>query len=239
MEMLVNNQQLVLIDHSVGHKFEGDRFHNEMGTLHTLYGGLSFLNAQMSGLEKVARNSKNGNTITGFFADLESSFDLPSGSNVLIPCFYHWFGVSIVNFVRKVGLLDGIAKGEVGQPPYNSRQERRDVSQYCTAYVRDVVEIAEAYVWRNKVFAHFASTDPYDGDNEALFQQVSFYPVSYSQGRLEVGGFQVFTGSFDPLNGPGPDPSSGSGLPSWALTEVFENFSSRYTFEVAPSNIGR
>ncbi len=231
-------QQLVLVDAVCNLRLEQDRFHNEVGSLHTLYSGLAFLNHQISQMESACRSSPSGNVIVGFFSDLERHFGLPQGANVLIPCFYHWYGVTVVNFVRKVGLLQGVLKGDIQPPPYVGRNQRRAISTYCTSYVRSVSEISQAYIWRNKVFAHFADTDPYEGDNDALLQQVSFYPISYREGKLVVGGFQLFTGNFDPSLTAGADQMQGSGLPSWAMTDLHERFVGRYLFEVVPSAMG-
>ena len=232
----MSGQQLVLEDKVSGHRFESDEFHNEIRVLHTLYGGLSFLNAQVKHLEDIISSSTRGKGMFGFSANLEETFGLPQGANVLTPCFYHWFGVSIVNFVRKVGLLDGIKSENLTASKFLNSAEKRKISKYCGAYTRSVSEIADAYVWRNKVFAHFADTDPYESDNDALIQQVSFYPITFAGGKLEVGGFQAFTGTFDPSAGPSAA-AQGSGLPNWSLTQVYEKFASRYVFELAPSRL--
>lgn len=186
-------------------------------------------------LERFAEQSPRGNTIVGFFSDLESQFGLPQGANDLLPCFYHWFGVSAANFARQAAYCRGVQEGEISRPPYSSGSELRKVSVYCSNYVDSISELSSTRIWRNKVFAHFSNTDPRGSDNVALLQQVSFYPMPYSNGRLIVGGFQLFSGFPDARASPEFDRGHGSGLPSWSLTETFEALMIRYEFSTIPA----
>lgn len=219
-----------LIDTVAGFSLPANTYHNELGTIYSLWCGLSFIAGQVSWLENVARNSPGGSSLVCFSADLESSFGLPAGANSLLPCFYHWFGNTVVNMVRMIGLLRGRQDGVLDEPPYSGNGSRKKIKTYCSNYVEAVSEIKEVLVWRNKVFAHFAVTDPFATDNLALLEQNSFYPVSYSNGKLPVGAWQVFHGDFDPSSN--LPPLGASGLPSWALTEVAEKLTERYKFYV-------
>ncbi|HEX2764833.1 MAG TPA: hypothetical protein VHM92_13450 [Allosphingosinicella sp.] len=220
----------VLADRVAGFEVTSREFHNEITSLRTLFGGLGFLAFQLERLEELARASPYGDVIVGFFSDLVGDTGLPEGSNELVPCFYHWYGVTVVNFVRKVGLLHGISEGALPTPPFTGRNELRIVKDYCGRYVKSATEIAPALKWRNKVFAHFASTDPIGDDYEALLQQVAFYPVSYKMGKLTVGSWQFVTGP------PGPDgglpEGRASGLPEWAMTDLHASFVRRYELSV-------
>lgn len=221
---------LVMKDTVVGSRLTASEFHNEIGTLYSLFTGMAFLATQVNFLETTARASPNGRTLGGFFSDLEGYFGLPPGANGLLPCFYHWFGVTTINFVRKAGFLQGVNENRIPRPPYVNAAQRAEVKDYCSRYVSSVDEVKEILIWRNKVFAHFASTDPYGSDNEALLLQVSMYPISYKMGRLTIGSFQVFMGPDAPGDGLDPIASGRSGLPEWSLAEVFGALERRYQF---------
>src|SRR5690554_2847813 len=109
----MNDPQRILKENKLGLEFRSNNYYNELGTLYNLYAGISFLNNQLVHLQDCAKKSKNSNFICGFFSDLEGTFELPPGSNALLPSFHHWFGVSVVNFVRLVGLLKGMELKEL------------------------------------------------------------------------------------------------------------------------------
>lgn len=213
-----------LTDHVIEESFPSTTFHNQLGTLNTLFCGLATLANQVENLQKIARTSQDGEVVMGFYSDLESSFNLPRGSNELLPCFYHWFGVTIVNFARSVGLMRGIQNGELASPPHLTRASRIQVKNYCNSYLHSVSEIAAAVVWRNKVFAHFSNTDPHEQDSESLLEQVSFYPMSYVDGLFKVGSWTIYK-NID-ISAALPPPT----LPAWSLTQMYEQFSKRYSF---------
>lgn len=231
----MSEKVLCIVDTVQGSEISADQFHNEIGTLLSLFVGLEFLYNNVRNCENLAVNSENGAATAAFAANIESAFGLPAGSNHLLPCSYHWFGNSIVNFVRLFGYLKGMALGHLPRPPHSSNAIKKQIKNYCSDYVASVDEIRMPLIWRNKVFAHFANTDPRSSDSDDLLMNTLFYPVSFRQGKFVVGGWQIFNGPSpdfsDKDNLPLPSNVVDSGLPSWSLTEVFEQIQNRYVVD--------
>ncbi len=90
----------------------------------------------------------------------------------------------------------------------------KQVKKAIDDYVIGIAELDRVRVWRNKVFAHFAITDPFKDDNIATLDMSVIFPVSF-EGRYVVGGMTMLRS-----NSGG---SYKSELPRWSLTEVFES----------------
>ncbi|MGA2911880.1 MAG: hypothetical protein ABSE17_04615 [Candidatus Levyibacteriota bacterium] len=80
--------------------------------------------------------------------------------------------------------------------------------------------IPEILVWRNKVTAHFAKTDPREESLATLEASVMF-PVNFSKPYLKVGGMVWHSNDSD------------SELPEWSLTKSFEDLAVRYWPELS------
>ncbi|MBE0684066.1 MAG: hypothetical protein IH589_19360 [Anaerolineales bacterium] len=91
---------------------------------------------------------------------------------------------------------------------------KKVIKAYCTDYVRDA--IPEIYLWRNKVAAHFAATDPFNDDTLGSLEQSIMNPVSYKHPYYYVGVFKWNT------------QGTSANLPRWALTETYERLRKRY-----------
>lgn len=134
-------------------------------------------------------------------------------------CMFHWFGLSLCNFVRLVGFIRGLHKGEFARSDLTDKKGAEKAKKAIDAYVASVTEIGAVRIWRNKVFAHFAITDPYKDDNVSTLDMSVVFPVSFD-GRYVVGGMTMTrsnaSGTFT------------SDLPCWSMTEVFESLIPRY-----------
>ncbi len=131
-----------------------------------------------------------------------------------ISCAFHWFANSIVNYARLVALLEITGKNHWMIEHLSDKQVREAVRSHCRDYVRKVMP--EISIWRNKVSAHFASSDPLPGDNMGTLQDSMLYPVSYSRPY-----FFAHSHTFSK----GDDKSA---IPGWSLTMQFENLSKRF-----------
>ncbi|MBA7467481.1 hypothetical protein ES707_02701 [subsurface metagenome] len=136
-----------------------------------------------------------------------------SAINPRIVCCFNWFSTSVVNYLRFVGLVNimtqkGWTSLDVRQP-----QNHKLTKNHCTQYVKEVVP--EIYVWRNKVSAHFAITDPDRKDNLATLEYSIMNAISYSRPYFEAGGFMWTTRG------------DKSELPKWALTQTYEELANR------------
>lgn len=162
--------------------------------------------------ERIGPNAK--------FSCMGLDVDGTKGKLNLIGCFFHWFGVSICNYARLAGFLCGIGRGSFTMEDLADVSKHQAISKSITAYVETVSEIKDVLVWRNKVAAHFAITDPRKADNIATLELTTMFPVTFDLPHYRVGGMTLtrknslgtFTGE----------------LPNWSLTEVFESLIPRY-----------
>ncbi|WP_341708204.1 hypothetical protein [Halopseudomonas sp.] len=136
----------------------------------------------------------------------------------LVPCAFNWFSVTLVNYLRLVGLvqlmnINGWKSSALADP-----ENRSAIKAHCTSFVKSAVP--EVYLWRNKVAAHFAATDPFHDDNLGTLEQSIMNPVTYKFPHYYVGVLKWNTAG------------ETSQLPSWALTKVYEDLSARFWPEI-------
>ena len=141
------------------------KFNNELQTLTYLSKGLFFLYKEQKSIdtetwnriEKLYPGVKEGVMMYG---NLPPEFnDIPLH---LINCFFHWYAVSLCNFVQ---LLGWVAK----QANLTTKEPR----EYAKTVIPDVV------IWRNKIGAHFARADEDKRDNLATRQFSVMPPVGF------------------------------------------------------------
>jgi hypothetical protein len=209
----------VKLDHLAGMEVSRDLGFNELVSLNSLGIGLSFLATTIWNLEASIRKEETEGNVQVFF------FGHRPGTNrsvtLLMPCYFHWFGVSLCNFVRLVGFLHALQTGRISRGALTTTQGRKAVRTACMDYVRSVVEVQKVVIWRNKVAAHFAITDPCEEDNLATLDMSVMYPVVFSASRYRVSGLT--------LGYVGPDAREvRSEIPEWSVTEVYEQLAPRY-----------
>lgn len=131
----------------------------------------------------------------------------------VVPCAFNWFAVTLVNHLRLVALVDLMTKRNWTSSALTDPNNRREIKEHCTNYVKQVSP--ELYVWRNKVAAHFAATDPFSDDTIGTLKLSVMNTISYKYPRFYAGLFQLGTGD------------RASNLPTWSLTETYEALSYR------------
>jgi hypothetical protein len=189
---------------------------NELATLHQLAAGLNALANTVAQLEMPLRDGRNRLCVGDF-----SPLGIDQATADLLPALFHWYGTTVCNYARLVGFLGGIATNAYTRAVAEDPNNYRVIKERCDAYVREVPELASVLVWRNKVFAHFALTDPRAGrepDTAALLDVSTMSPVAYFDGRFRVGGVTVMARGGEVT------------MPSWSLTESYEQLSHRYDF---------
>ena len=136
----------------------------------------------------------------------------------LVPCAFNWFSVTLVNYLRLVALAQLMSARNWKSPDLASSANRVDIRTHCTSYVRGA--IPEVYLWRNKVAAHFAATDPFHDDNLGTLEQsiMSMVEFQYPYYHVALGKWS--------------SQGETSELPTWALTKVYEDLRARYWPEV-------
>jgi hypothetical protein len=133
---------------------------------------------------------------------------------VLVPCAFNWFSVTLVNYLRLIGLVQLMNANGWKSSALADRSNRSIIKTHCANFVKAAVP--EVYLWRNKVAAHFAATDPFHDDNLGTLEQSIMNPVTYKFPNYYVGVLQWNTAG------------ETSQLPSWALTRVYEDLSARF-----------
>jgi hypothetical protein len=200
---------MYIIDH-LSKIAASDESINELITLSCLKTGLGALANQVATLEKPLREEKIW--AVGFDLDL----GLPDGTEQLLPCYFHWFGTSLCNYARLVGFLSGIHSGIFSRNSTEDSANFRLIKEHCSNYVASIQELNHVLQWRNKVFAHFAITDPRKSDNAALLDASTMSPVTLINGRFSVGGSIITTRGAE------------IEMPTWSVTDVFEKLTERY-----------
>ena len=94
--------------------------------------------------------------------------------------------------------------------------------------VKNVIEIKEVLLWRNKIAAHFAITDPRKDDNIATLEASLFYPAIFDNERYRTGAM-IFSRGQENI-------SVESNIPYWSPTEVFELVAKRFMPDVNFNN---
>jgi hypothetical protein len=135
-------------------------------------------------------------------------------------CFFHWFGVSVLNRTRLVGLIRSLANGDISRNDLSNRAGHKAVTNAVGGYVASIPELTDVRVWRDKVAAHFAITDPFRDDNIATLESSVIFPLSFSNGRYVVGGMALARKD--------DSGTHTSQLPCWSVTEVWEALAPRY-----------
>jgi len=136
----------------------------------------------------------------------------------IVPCAFDWFSVTLVNYLRLVALVQLMNKNGWKSSALAEPLNRAEIKKHCTAYVKSVVP--EVYVWRNKVAAHFAATDPFKDDNLGTLEQSIMGMVEFRYPNYYVG------------LGKWASKTETSQLPQWALTKVYEDLQTRFWPEV-------
>jgi len=196
---------------------ESDVYFNECRTLRTLSVGLVTI-AKTLQRPEVTWQQQAGGKLT--FLSYGLDIDGTKGNLDLIACFFHWFGVSVCNFARLIGFVSGLVESHFTRADLSNPAKFPDIRKSVDSYVNSVSELSNVLMWRNKVGAHFAIAAPKKGDNISTLDASVIFPVSFSNGRYRVGDL-----SHTRKNVAGVHTSS---IPSWSVTEVFEQLTPRY-----------
>lgn len=196
-------------------KVDRNNYANEIGSLRTLFNGLRELSASVKRRESafdMAGGDKVKLMTYGSAIEPQESLDVTA-------CMFHWFGLSLCNYARLVGFIRGLHQGDFTRADLTDKKAVEKVKRSIEGYVSAIAELANVKVWRNKVFAHFAITDPYKDDNISTLDMSVIFPVTF-EGRYYVGSMVMIR-----TNSSGSHKSS---LPKWSMTEVFESLIPRF-----------
>jgi len=132
-----------------------------------------------------------------------------------INCIFHWFSISVVNYVRVVGLIEYLQRNNLKLSNISTKKEKEKLRNSCSKYVKKV--IPEIQKFRNKIAAHFSATDPYEDENYIDWELSLIPTISSYEGIFEANGLTIS------ING-----IKNNELPVWSITKEFEKLKQRY-----------
>ena len=177
---------------------------------------LSFLRAGLFYLASTVRHQEI--LISRCDPHLEIQSMDPSFEWAVTSCAFFWFSTSLVNYMRLVGLVGLTNQKGWEAKDILERSRAAEIKRYCDQYVEEV--IPAVLHWRNKVAAHFAITHPYGEDNVATLESSIMDQLIFIKPYFRVAAAKWCTKHEE------------STLPSWALTQVFEELAPRFWNEL-------
>ena len=172
---------------------------NELKSLDYLAGGLRWLATNVRMVEQRYLEQEDPKMFAFAFGNVPGKEWVPWG---MLACAFHWYAVSSCNYARLVGWL-----GNDGDSPK------------ATDYFKSV--LPNVHVWRNKVAAHFAVTDPHDEDTPADLAASVLFPIGFQDDSFVASPFTLAKG----------DPSGSSSSRedmTWSLTHVHAQLCQRF-----------
>lgn len=142
------------------------------------------------------------------------TFEMFGHIPLIIPCTFHWFSTSLVNYIRLIGIVDLLNKEKWKSEDISNPDNKQTIKGHCTDYVKKI--IPDIYIWRNKVSAHFAVTDPFSNDNLGTLEASVMNSIVYHTPYFKAGAAKWNT------------KGETSQLLSWSITETYENLTDRY-----------
>jgi|SRR6218665_485466 len=213
--------QLFTIDKILNIEVDHTKHFNEINALIQLRNGLFSLYYTIKPIEEKIMKDIGPNDI---YVSFGNDPNLPRGLSNMLPCYFHWFGNSICNYTRLVGLIVAKEKNIITDADLDLEPEREKIRKACNDYIKSITELEEVLKWRNKVSAHFALTDPRKDDNIATLEASIIYPVGFDNGRYRTAPFNFVRGN--------DEVHYKSEIPKWSLTETLELLENRFwTFE--------
>lgn len=132
----------------------------------------------------------------------------------LCSCIFHWFSVSLVNYLRLVALMQFAKKNQISIDDFEKPSIQKKVESHCSDYAKRICP--DIVTWRHKVGAHMAITSPRPEDNIATIYMSAMTSVDFKKDRLYT--------AFMKWGRKGHV----SELPTWSITETFETLSPRF-----------
>ncbi len=196
----------VIIDAVSNITVDRSKFNNEMNKLEDIAIGIKILYETVKNLEKHIQPGDFG------------AFFVLTPEQQIVPSIYHWFSISMINYVRLTGLIiaqdKGIITSEILES--NIKKDRDLIKEQCDEYVKSISEIKAVLAYRHKVGAHLAITFPKKEDNFATLQASLMPDIQIYNQRFHTG--QMMLGQGD----------CQSEMPKFSLTEVVEKIGNRF-----------
>lgn len=191
----------MIIDHIDKLELANDKeelHYNELHSLNYLASGLWFLYGQIATIEiRVAERTPRNKRVFHF----GNSPDLQGVPQDLVACAFHWYAVTVCNYVKMVGWI--VNEGN---------------SKKATDYLKQVIPPVK--LWRDKVGAHFARHSPRDENAADLAKSVMF-PIAFDDDAF-------YTDPFTLTVNTGARQSTSRQDMRWSLTHIHRDLIPRY-----------
>jgi len=183
------------------------KYPHEFQSLGTLYTGLDWLYRNVRCIEEAAK--KRLGPCLGYYYPLVNHPLLKDLPLLLVECNFHWYAVSVCNFVRLIGWIGFIEHKSLKKPK---------------EYVETV--LPEVFSWRNKIAAHFVQTFSADDKRDSeIEKEFSVVPqIGYAEGSFQAASISISNDG---------NTNSSDTLKNWSLTKVHEGLLSRYVLPLA------
>jgi hypothetical protein len=176
------------------------KYSNELKSLGYLSNGLNFLYKQVSDMESIIQERLPNNQVTVFIGNIPLASDIPQG---LVACFFHWYAVSVCNFIRLIGWLVN--------------------DQDSSAALRYINQVApNVKIWRDKVGAHFARIKPNSKDTPADLAMSVMFPISFDNDAFYAASLALT------ISSSGKSSTSRKDM-RWSLTHTHRDLSKRFS----------
>lgn len=193
---------MIVIDHIdsiILNDEEETRCFNELHSLQYLSQGLWFLYRQVQSIEtKIADNIEKDKKVL-IFGNAPELKNIPQS---LVVCAFHWYSVSVCNYVKLVGWL-----------------ANNNDSTKAREYMERV--LPQVYLWRHKVAAHFAIINPRKDDSAADLAKSVMFPISFEDDAF-------YTNSLKLTQSSGGKTSTSRQDMRWSLTHTHNSLIPRY-----------
>lgn len=133
-------------------------------------------------------------------------FSMSSNNNQQLSNLFNWFAINTVSYCRIVTLLKLMDKYQWKIEDLNKNSQ--NLKEESRKYLNRV--IPEIFLWRNKIAAHPAITDPYKEDNISTLEFSIMPNIVYLDKRFFAGALNWGSQGQE------------SELKQWSLTRVFE-----------------
>ncbi len=171
---------------------------NELNSLSYLASGLWFLYDQILKIEtQIGERTPKNKRVFHF----GNSPDLEGIPQELVACAFHWYAVTVCNYVKMVGWL--VNDGD---------------SKKATDYLKRVIPPVK--LWRDKVGAHFARHSP-KGENAADLAMSVMFPISFDDDAFYTGSLTL------KINRAGKQSTSQQDM-RWSLTHTHRDLIPRF-----------
>jgi hypothetical protein len=206
--ILLDNEKHIILDPN------NPPFENYQ-SLRQSYFGLRILANTVRNLEiqKIMSDPMAAETLVHFESDLPT----------VIPCAFNWFSVTLVTYLRLIGLIDLMWQKKWKSSDVAEPANRKAIRLHCSGYVQEAVP--DIYRWRNKVAAHAAATDPFAGDTLGTLEQSIMNFVVYKDQLFYAGAMTLVSGN------------TVAELPEWSLTETYSRLRKRFWPEMQLAEI--